>query len=72
MSANRREMIRRGGDVRSASRITLPNGTVGGEGRCRRCGAEVVWAPGRGGKMQPFDRDGELHAISCADLQDDR
>lgn len=66
MSRDRREMVRRG-DVRRATSVRLPNGTIGSEGRCNRCGAEVVWAPGRWGRAQPFDRDGELHSISCAD-----
>lgn len=52
--------------------IVLPNGVRAGEGRCRRCGAEVWWAPGRGGRAQPFDRDGEPHWSSCADREDDR
>jgi hypothetical protein len=51
-------------------RTVLPDGRVAKS--CNRCGAEIVWARDRDGKTRATDLDGELHAASCADLEDDR
>jgi len=43
----------------------LPPGWVPGDrGRCRSCGASIVWCT-RSGSTAPFDPDGRSHFASC-------
>lgn len=46
---------------------TVPEGWSGQlpPGRCRSCGAEVLWAKTPKGKRAPLNRDGTSHFSDC-------
>lgn len=58
-------------ELREGRMFTLPDGRVGKIGRCRACGAEVVFPfpTAAAHRSPPFDFDGELHRQSCADSE---
>ena len=41
--------------------------TADNEGRCRSCGAEILWCLTAAGKKAPIDRDGRSHFATCPD-----
>ncbi len=45
---------------------TVPEGwRADNEGRCRSCGATVMWCWTQNGKKAPIDRDGKSHFATC-------
>jgi hypothetical protein len=38
-------------------------------GRCRSCGAEMLWVVTRNGRHAPYDRDGKSHFASCPEAK---
>ena len=47
--------------------------TKGGEpGKCRGCGAAIVWVKTAKGKNMPVDADGQSHFATCPKAQDFR
>ena len=43
-----------------------PEGCVADRvGRCRSCGAEMLWVTTRAGRRAPYDRDGVSHFATC-------
>lgn len=43
----------------------LPDGTVGDDGICRGCQAEIVWIMTKNGKSAPMNPDGTSHFGTC-------
>jgi hypothetical protein len=45
---------------------TIPEGyTADNVGRCRSCGAEILWCLTKTGARSPHDRDGVSHFATC-------
>ena len=59
-------------ELAQGARFTMPDGRVGRVGRCRYCGAETVFAlDERTRRTRPYDLDGVVHALTCADRVDE-
>jgi hypothetical protein len=57
--------------LRDGAYYRLPSGVIGRVGRCRSCGAEVVFARNPyTGKVPPYDPDGAPHFASCPDADE--
>lgn len=53
-------------DMTPYPRWTIPEGwQPDNEGRCRSCGAEVLWCRTPAGKKAPIDRQGTSHFATC-------
>lgn len=52
------------------ARVRLPNGLEREAGRCRSCGAAVVFVLNpRTGRRPPYDPSGDSHFATCPDAQ---